>query len=593
MGISQRIDISGSTEIDWMALAKGRLQSPETIGRLSRLCQLAQEVGQIGSFEIDMRTGDTYATPIFFEQFGLAPDRGSISAEELRRLVHPEDRAEMRRFLLDMATSIDLGAVEFRVFGPSGTVRWLSVRSRVWRDEMGTAVMSYGVQQDITDRRNAEDAVRFIATHDVLTGLANRSLFQEVMNRSLPGACEEKQAALILVDLDLFKQVNDTLGHPTGDALLKATAGRLKSLAPPDALAARLGGDEFALWLPPGTGEHAGSVARKIVDLLSRPFLLLGNVVDIGASVGIAMAPQSATELDLLMRAADLALYSVKSSGRSGWCQYDPSLDNAARERQQLIQDLRRALALGTLRLDYQPQVLSSGHDVAGFEALVRWDRPGHGLVSPADFIPLAEDTGVIVPIGEWVLLSAAMEAAKWPDHLRLAVNLSPRQLEDGDRLLAAVTRAITESGIAANRLELEMTESGLAQAGQAGLEQLHRLRALGVRIAIDDFGTGHSSLSRLLDFPFDCIKVDKSFVAGLGTDDRSSALVRSIATLARSLNVAAVAEGVETREQALLARHDGISQIQGFLIAKPMAPAAIADFLRRMDKGAAPVELG
>jgi predicted signal transduction protein with EAL and GGDEF domain len=376
------------------------------------------------------------------------------------------------------------------------------------------------------------------------------------------------------------------LGHPTGDALLKAAAGRLKLLAPANSMVARLGGDEFAIWLPAEHGHLAEQLAARIVNLLSRPFLLLGNVVEIGASVGVALLPCDADDPDMLMRAADLALYGAKGAGRSSWCRFDPGMDNAARQRQQMVQDLRRALALGTLRLDYQPLVGASSHSVAGFEALVRWDRPDHGLVSPNDFIPLAEETGVIVPIGEWVLHCAAREATRWPDHLRVAVNLSPRQLEDGDRLVLAVGRALAESGLAAHRMELEVTEGGLAQVGPPGLVHLHRLRALGVRIAIDDFGTGHSSLSRLLDFPFDSIKVDKSFVAGLGQDDKAGALVRSIASLARSLDMCAVAEGVETREQAMLARHDGFSQIQGFLISKPMAPAAIQEFLKGNDMG-------
>ncbi len=584
MGVTQRIDLENATEIDWNALAAGRTSSAETLRRLQRSFQLAQEAGNIGCFEIDMTTGVTYGTPIFFAHFGYGRDRMCISAAELRGHTHPDDRDQLRRFLKDMATSIDLGGIEYRIITVAGETRWISVCSRIERAADGTALMSYGTQQDITDKRNAEDEVRYIATHDVLTGLANRALFQDVLQAQLHDACDERPAALLLVDLDLFKQVNDTLGHPTGDALLKAAAGRLKLLAPANSMVARLGGDEFAIWLPAEHGHLAEQLAARIVNLLSRPFLLLGNVVEIGASVGVALLPCDADDPDMLMRAADLALYGAKGAGRSSWCRFDPGMDNAARQRQQMVQDLRRALALGTLRLDYQPLVGASSHSVAGFEALVRWDRPDHGLVSPNDFIPLAEETGVIVPIGEWVLHCAAREATRWPDHLRVAVNLSPRQLEDGDRLVLAVGRALAESGLAAHRMELEVTEGGLAQVGPPGLVHLHRLRALGVRIAIDDFGTGHSSLSRLLDFPFDSIKVDKSFVAGLGQDDKAGALVRSIASLARSLDMCAVAEGVETREQAMLARHDGFSQIQGFLISKPMAPAAIQEFLKGND---------
>lgn len=490
----------------------------------------------------------------------------------------------MRSFLLEMTHSIDLGGVEFRAITVTGETRWISVRSRVERDADGVAIMSYGIQQDITDRRTAEDEVRFIASHDILTGLANRKLFQDVLKRQMPSASDNRPAGLILIDLDLFKQVNDTLGHPIGDALLRAAAGRLKSLLPTDALAARLGGDEFAIWLPGSSSAVADALADRIVNLFRRPFLLLGNVVEISASAGVAVAPHDASDPDTLMRTADLALYSAKSAGRSGWRRFDPGMDNAARERQQMTQDLRRALALGALRLDYQPLVGAGSRSVAGFEALVRWDRPGHGLVPPDQFIPLAEATGLMVSIGEWVLNAAIHEAMRWPESLRIAVNLSFRQLEDGDRLVAAVAAALAESGLNPGRLELELTENGLTQAGPDSMRHLHRLRALGVRIAIDDFGTGHSSLSRLLDFPFDSIKVDKSFVAGLGTNEKAGALVRSIAALARSLNVNAVAEGVETPEQAMLARHDGFTQIQGYLISRPMAGGAIDAYLQALD---------
>lgn len=580
MGITQRIDQAGATEIDWFALAKGRPDTPESVRRLQRSFQLAQEIGNIGCFEVDVRSGHCYATPFFLQQHGLPPDRVCFTMEEWRQYVHPDDRPQVVQFQLDTLHVDGGGWCEYRIVTVTGEVRWVAARAHVERDASGRPAMVFGIQQDISEHRRARDEVRFLATHDVLTGLANRALFNEVIRRDLAAACGHNPAGLILLDLDLFKQVNDTLGHPVGDALLRAVAGRLQRLAPAGSLVARLGGDEFAVWLPPGLGRGAEQLAGAIVNILSRPFLLLGNVVEIGGSAGVALVPDDLENPDMLVRAADLALYGAKTTGRNGWCRFDARMESAACERQQMVQDLRRALALGALRIDYQPLVSASGRGVAGFEALVRWDRPGHGLVPPSDFIPLAEENGLIVGIGEWVLHCAAQEAARWPAHLRIAVNLSPRQLEDGDRLMAAVSRALAENDLSPDRLELEVTETGLAQAGDAGLRQLHRLRALGVRISIDDFGTGHSSLSRLLDFPFDCIKVDKSFVAGLGNDDKAGALVRSIATLARALNVASVAEGVETREQALLARHDGFSQIQGFLISKPMAADQIDDFL-------------
>ncbi len=583
MGVSQRINQEDATEIDWFALAVGRLDTPETVRRLQRSFQLAQEVGNIGCFEIDIRTGMAYATPTFFAQHGLPRDRARITNEEWQGYVHPDDWPEVRKRQLQLINAPDDDWHEYRIVTTTGEVRWVANRCRVECDQHGRPVMLFGIQQDITDRRRAQDEVRFFATHDVLTGLANRALFNETLRRrhQQPGGLGG--SALIMLDLDLFKQVNDTLGHPIGDALLRAAAGRLRATVPVEALVARLGGDEFAVWLPPGCCTPADQLAGEIVNRLHRPFLLAGNVVEIGGSVGVALAPDDAIDPDALIRAADLALYSAKKAGRNDWRRFSPDMDLAARERQQMVQDLRRALALGALHIEYQPLVGANGHQVAGFEALVRWDRPGHGLISPEIFVPLAEDHGLITPIGEWVLHSAAREAMRWPDHLRVAVNLSPRQLEDGDRLVAVVVRVLAESGLPSHRLELEVTESGLAQAGADGMRQLHRLRALGVRIAIDDFGTGHSSLSRLLDFPFDSIKVDRSFVAGLGENDKAGALVRSIAILARSLNVTAVAEGVETREQAMLARHDGFTQIQGFLISRPMPPTAIGGFLEQL----------
>jgi diguanylate cyclase (GGDEF)-like protein/PAS domain S-box-containing protein len=591
MGITQRIDQAGATEIDWFALAVGRLDSPEKVRRLQRGFEFVQQVGAIGFFEIDVRTAMAYGSPTFFQLHGLPGDMVQISVHAWRGHVHPDDRARVEQFQMDLLRASDDRWLEYRIVTVTGEVRWMATRSRIERDADGHAVMAMGVQQDITHRRKAEDEVRFFATHDGLTGLANRAQFTETVRRSLASPSVRATSGLVLLDLDLFKQVNDTLGHPVGDALLKAVAGRLRALAPPGALVARLGGDEFAMWLPDGVDAGAAdaeALAARAVNLLRRPFLLMGNVVEIGASVGVALAPHDADDADALARAADLALYAAKQAGRNDWRRYAADMDLAARQRQKMVQDLRRALALGLLRIDYQPLVTASGHGVAGFEALVRWDRPGHGLIQPDVFIPLAEDNGLIVPIGEWVLQAATQEAMGWPGELRVAVNLSPRQLEDGDRLLASVTRALASSGLPATRLELEVTESGLAEAGPEGLRHLHRLRALGVRISIDDFGTGHSSLSRLLEFPFDCIKVDKSFVAGLGHNDKAGALVRSIATLARALNVAAVAEGVETPEQALLARHDGFSQIQGYLISKPMAAQAISQFLSQLPQATA-----
>ena len=452
--------------------------------------------------------------------------------------------------------------------------------------------------EEVTARHTAEASAIELAMHDPLTGLPNRELFQRRVVAALldaaqdGGTGDEAGPAALLVDLDRFKAVNDTLGHPVGDALLRLVAKRLRSVLRPCDVVARLGGDEFALLVPPLPGPvDLAQLARRIVDVLGRPYLIDGHLVNIGASVGVAQAPPDGREHSQLLRSADLALYHAKASGRSAWSFFEPHMDARARARRSLEIDLRRALALREFELHYQPQVDLETDAIVGFEALLRWRHPGRGLVSPGDFVPLAEEIGLIVPLGEWVLREACCQAARWPDGMSVAVNVSPHQFADTARLVSLVARALASSGLPGRRLEIEITESVLLRHEQAVLDALHRLRAMGVRVAMDDFGTGYSSLSQLHSFPFDKIKIDRSFVAD--RDDKNgddaaaqAAVIRAITALGASLGMSTIAEGVETSDQLARIRAEGCMAVQGYLFSQPVPvdqiDDVIAEFARR-----------
>ena len=413
---------------------------------------------------------------------------------------------------------------------------------------------------------------------DALTGLGNRRHFNRVLQDTLDDASSESRHAILLLDLDRFAPINDTLGHRAGDALLCLVSQRLRRELRDDDLLVRLGGDEFAILIQ--NGDSAAAVATRVGDMLSRPFLVEGHVVNIGASIGVVLFPAPDTTADDLMRHADLALYDAKSAGRHTWRLFEPAMAAEARERRAFETDLRKALALGEFSLAYQAQLNVRTQTVTGFEALLRWTHPTRGSVSPVTFIPVAEEIGCIVALGEWVLREACQAAAQWPNGLAVAVNVSPRQFEDSDRLFAAVQSALQASGIAPTRLELEITESSLLAREAHVLETLHRLRACGIRIAMDDFGTGYSSLSQLVSFPFDKIKIDRSFIAGLGRNADATAVLRAISALGSGLGMTTTAEGVETKEQAALVAADGCTDIQGYLIGRPIPASQIDLFL-------------
>ncbi|MDB5504431.1 MAG: diguanylate cyclase/phosphodiesterase [Tardiphaga sp.] len=435
---------------------------------------------------------------------------------------------------------------------------------------------------DITERRKAEARVAHMAHHDGLTELPNRVFYQERLAQALDGIDPGKHVAVLCIDLDLFKNVNDSFGHPMGDRLLKMVAGRMRAEVRGNNMVARLGGDEFAVVLAADISPNeANDFAARMIEILSVPYDMDGIEVVIGASIGIAMSPGDGTSSEELMRNADMALYRAKSEGGGVHRFFEREMDRQAQKRRDMELDLRSAFAHGEFEVHYQPLVDLAADRITGFEALLRWKHPEKGMISPADFIPVAEDIGLIVTLGEWVLRKACAEAAKWPDDIKIAVNLSPVQFRSRN-LVQVVVAALAYSGLSPLRLELEITESIFLAETDANLAILHQLRALGVRISMDDFGTGYSSLSYLRSFPFDKIKIDRSFVKDLIGRPDCVAIVRAISGLGRSLNITTTAEGVETVDQLDWLRAEGCNEVQGFLFSAARPASEVEELLRR-----------
>ena len=445
---------------------------------------------------------------------------------------------------------------------------------------------------DITERRKAEARIAHMAHHDGLTNLPNREFYQDRLRQALErGASAGKRVAVMCVDLDLFKNVNDSFGHPVGDRLLKLVADRLQSEVRGDNVVARLGGDEFAIVLGADVSPNeASDFADRLIGVLSARYDVDGLEVIVGACIGIAMSPGDGTTSEELLRNADMALYRAKSDGGGVHRFFEREMDRQAQTRRDMERDLRRAFANGEFELHYQPLIDIAADRISGFESLLRWRHPDKGMVSPAEFIPVAEDIGLIVPLGEWVLPEACAEAVKWPADVKVAVNLSPVQFR-GRHLVQAVISALAHSGLSPRRLELEITESVFLAETEANLAILHQLRELGVSISMDDFGTGYSSLSYLRSFPFDKIKIDRSFVKDLARRSDCVAIVRAISGLGRSLNITTTAEGVETVDQLDWLRAEGCNEVQGFLFsaARPAAEieALLAGFAGRASRAA------
>ena len=526
-----------------------------------------------------------YANPSERFAFALGWPQHAITGAALGSLLESEQtdgNAAARQQLREHASSQRPFRDLVVPFLQNGERRWWSISGRPVYDESGGFLGYRGVCSDITVAKRAELRIAHLAHHDALTELPNRTFLRESLDQALREG-DRASLAVLSLDLDGFKAVNDRYGHPVGDALLVTVAERLRGAVAGGDVVARFGGDEFVIidtaFAAPTDVEE---LAQRLIDKLGAPISLAGEDLTIGVSIGIAFAPTDGRTTEDLLKNADAALYRAKSAGRGTFRFFEPEMDRRLQERQRLVQDLRTALHRNELRLHYQPFVIAETGETSGCEALLRWHHPERGMISPAEFIPLAEESGLIVPIGAWVIEQACLEAAGWAGTHRVSVNISPVQFRNRD-LPRVILTALTRSGLAPSRLEVEVTETVLIDDANAALDILRQIRALGVRIALDDFGTGYSSLSYLRRFPFDKIKIDRSFVQELPTRHDSQVIVQAIRDMARGLGMTVTAEGVETIEQADRLRQTGCEELQGFLYSRPK-PAEELD-LRAGDK--------
>jgi diguanylate cyclase (GGDEF)-like protein/PAS domain S-box-containing protein len=556
---------------------------------------LAQQLARMGSFELDLRSRHLSCSRGFRDIFGIAPELRAVDADAMLQRVVPRDREKLRQ-LIRNAESKGIGFDhEFRVASQDGSERVVHAQARVSFADDHSVLRLEGFAQDITERRRAEEQIRFLAYHDSLTGLANRASFRQRLQSSIEVARREQHSiAVLYLDIDHFKRINDTLGHTAGDALLCGIADRLvECVRKSDCVArsndstmvSRLGGDEFSILLDGiSDPQDAARVARRFNISLARPIHVEGREIGVSVSIGIAIWPQDGPEAELLLRNADIAMYSAKESGRNGFQFYSRSLNSHALERLELEARLRRALESHRISVHYQPQWDMRSRRITGCEALARWNEPGFGFVPPSEFVPLAEETGLIARLCEEVLRSACRQLRAWHDAghtgLSCAVNLSPRQFKD-DRLVDWIEDVLRESGLDPRALELEITESALIYSGDIAARQLARLRALGVRITLDDFGTGYSSLSYLQRFPVSSVKIDRSFVSGIGSDPGATGIVATIASMTDSLGLRIVAEGVETDAQLRFLLERGCTEAQGALFSPALPPDELTALLQ------------
>jgi diguanylate cyclase (GGDEF)-like protein len=539
----------------WEVDAMGRLQrvTPRLAGVLERDIEILR-----GADFIDILSA------------AEMPGQDQVSEPALAR---PADIA--RHFLertpfRDLVLTVQIG----------GEQRWWSLTAKPVHDDSGALAGFRGAGRDLTTAKRAEARIYHMAHYDGLTELPNRALLRANLARTLERVKRRGgSAALLYLDLDRFKVVNDTLGHPTGDLLLTLVTRRLQTFADEFDTLARLGGDEFAILLPTGDPAHVMEFARRLIKATSAIYDLDGIQFVVGTSVGIALAPADGDDPEALLKSADLALYRAKAEGRGTFRFFEPEMDGAARARRDMEVDLRRALIDGQLHIHFQPILDLATETISGFEALLRWHHPERGWILPGEFIPIAEEAGLITTIGEWVLRRACEEASRWSQPVRVAVNLSAIQLRSAT-LVHAVIGALAASGIAPDRLELEITESVLIEDTELAIATLHQLHGLGVRLALDDFGTGYSSLGCLSLFPFDKVKIDKSVVQDMAARPDCLAIVRAIITLAACLGITTTAEGVETEEQLARLCQEGCTEGQGYLVSRPRPTEEVAAML-------------
>ena len=573
--VAAGITLSLIARLEWKAAEKRRVarEARERIAaRAEDILRSFEETGQGWFWETDRRGLITYISPKAALALGKTSDE--VVGCALGEIVDPsQGAADAERTLsFHLSARSAFHDVEVRA-ATNGDERWWALAGRPVYDTYKNFCGFRGHGTDLTEKRRSEQQVSRLAHYDSLTGLANRVQMSQALEQILAAPSgRERACAVLMLDLDRFKHVNDTLGHPAGDALLKQVAQRLERAIGQSGRCGRLGGDEFQVIVPGHQNRNMlGHMAQEIINSLSQPYSIQGQSVVIGASVGIALAPEHGASSDELIRNVDLALYAAKDAGRGVFRFYAEDLHAAAEERAELEQDLREAISKGELQLYYQPVVYAADEKIVGFEALMRWQHPRRGWISPAKFVPIAEDAGLIDRIGQWALRTACADLARWPRSIRCAVNVSALQFANPD-LPSIVANALAHSGVAPSRLELEITESVFLN-DNAGTDAMFKaLKRVGVRLALDDFGTGYSSLGYLKKAPFDKIKIDRSFVQGATEEgSRNGAIIASITSLAEALHMDTTAEGVETLDELELVRLLGCSHVQGYIYFKPM----------------------
>ncbi len=572
--------VSIGTDVTEKHLAEAALKESEA--RLNE----AQRIAQVGSWEFDVASGKLSWSDETFRLFEVDRQTFGASYEAFMETVHPEDRERISQAYLDSLTNRTPYEISHRICMPDGRIKWVNERCEMHFDAQGNAVRSTGTVQDITALKLAEEKISQLAYHDALTGLNNRFSLQSQLEQALSMAHREQRAlAVIFLDLDRFKTINDSLGHAVGDELLREVASRLRDSVRESDIVARLGGDEFVVVLTEvDDATSAARIADKILHALAQPYRGEKEALHTTASIGLAFYPDDGGDGNTLMKNADTAMYHAKSLGRNNIQFFTAEMNQAAMKRLTMDHDLRVAVETGQFELHYQPQFDSRNGRIVGFEALARWRHPRGEQVSPAEFIPIAEETGLILPLGEWVLDEACRQLREWRDagiaDVGMAVNLSAHQLHS-PILLTHVARALEKYGLEGADLELEITESVAMHNPDASISQLKALRDLGVRLSIDDFGTGYSSLSYLKLLPIHTLKLDQSFVRDIERDSNDMAICTATIALAHSLGLAVTAEGVETRAQRqFLAAHD-CDFMQGYLFSRPLPAASVLAFIQ------------